>query len=306
MPKIQDKTRSWLISVLKFALVSSGCVYIIFAFKNQSFSFSQESFDSMSLLSIALTLSILSFLNWFGEIKKWQILIQKSQFKNASKETLIAHGLSIFTPQKLGEFGGKCMFYSKKESLKIISLTGLGQMAQLFTTIAFGVLGLILLSTKLDLESILNLQWLWIFVFFLSFFFISPIRKVGRKIFADIPAIEDHIKFKVLAWSVFRYLIFSHQFVFLIWNLGIEINYFDAFWGMSLVYLVSSIIPIFAITDTLVKGSVCLTIFTILGYNSPEILFVIFLMWIFNTVIPASIGYIWMFKWHPKLFTQNI
>lgn len=63
--------------------------------------------------NIALVL-LFSFLNWFFEILKWQVLKRKlkhiSLFESA-KQVLTAHTTSIFTPFKIGEYGTKTLFF---------------------------------------------------------------------------------------------------------------------------------------------------------------------------------------------------
>ena len=104
---------------------------------------------------------------------------------------------------------------------------------------------------------------------------------------------------------MFRYFIFLHQFVLLIVFFATQIPYYEMLICIFSIYLLASIIPIFSIADALIKGSIALTIFSFFGHNNPEILIIVFFMWISNVIIPALLGYMLLLKWQPKLWLQN-
>ena len=56
------------------------------------------------------------------------------------------------------------------------------------------------------------------------------------------------------------------------------------------MYLLASVIPSIFIFDVLIKGSVAMYIFTIVGVNEFTILSIVLLMWILNFVLPSILG----------------
>ena len=103
----------------------------------------------------------------------------------------------------------------------------------------------------------------------------------------DIP-IKNHLT--TIAYSIIRYLIFSFQFYYLLYLFGVDITYFNAMIVITTMYLLSSIVPTIFVFDVVVKGSIALYLFNIVGVNDLTILSVITLMWMLNFVLPSVFG----------------
>jgi hypothetical protein len=264
-----------------------------------------NTFSVQKATLVCLVLLVLSILNWLGEIKKWQVLVGSISFFEASKETLIAHSLSLFTPNKIGEYGGKILFYAKTKRTEIVGLTSLGHLSQLFATLVFGSFGLLLLFSQIDVMTMFSIKWTWAFLIIPLIFLVKPIRIQIKKIINVLNNVKTGKKFQVISLSFFRYLIFSHQFCFLLWFFEINISYMQGFGAISIVYVVASVIPVFALADAILKGSVALTIFSFIGFAEPSILVIVFFMWMSNVMLPAFLGYVWMLKWQPKLLMSK-
>lgn len=102
----------------------------------------------------------------------------------------------------------------------------------------------------------------------------------------------------IFGLSLLRYVIFSHQFYFLLIVFDVEISYWLALQAIAGMYLISSMIPMLSLFDFVVKGSVAVTIFSLLGVSPLIILTITTLMWILNFVLPAILGsyYVLTFK----------
>ena len=112
----------------------------------------------------------------------------------------------------------------------------------------------------------------------------------GAEVVESIKNISKWIHFKNLLYSLLRYLIFSFQFFFLLQIFGVDVFYVNAMIVITSMYLLSSIIPSLAIFDVVVKGSMALYLFGIVGVNDLTVLSIITLMWILNFAIPALVG----------------
>jgi hypothetical protein len=308
MPKIQDISRSKLIWGFKFLVICLGLAYIILYFNSISKSdfliFKQ--FSLLEIFVLMLVLGLLSMGNWFGEFKKWQVLVADISFKTSAKQSLIAHSLALFTPQKLGEYGGKCLFYTKTERSKIMALTAIGHLTQMLATLIFGSLGMLLLFSQVDIEQLLSFKWSWSFLILPLLLLIKPIRQEFKRIINVFRKVDMVLFKRAFYWSLLRYVCFAHQFLILLWIFGIHISYFEGIAAISIVYFIASVLPVFAIADPLVKGSLALTVFGLLGFLDSAILVVVVLMWITNTLFPALLGYIWMCSWRPQLFESKL
>ena len=102
--------------------------------------------------------------------------------------------------------------------------------------------------------------------------------------------ISRRVIFTNMVLALLRYLIFSHQFYFLINLFNPQISYLEIMMGITTVYLISSIIPMLFIFDVVVKSGIAVWVFGYLGLNELAIVTTITLMWILNFVIPSIFG----------------
>ena len=301
------KTKQFLLALIKLSIVV-GAFYLIyrklamndaldlrdfkdFLYQNNLFSFQNIFF-----------LLILSTFNWFLEILKWQNLvsfISSISFKNATEQSLSALTVSLLTPNRIGDYGAKAMYYPKPIRKKIMLLNLIGNMMQMSVTIIFGIIGLLFFVFYYSLE----LDYFKIsIVLILMLAFLLLVRyslKKGRfevkgfslpKIFKFLQTISAEIGLKTMIYSIFRYLVFSFQFYFLLQIFGVTIDYFTAMMVITTMYLLSSVIPSIFIFDVVIKGSVAVYLFSMLGVNDWTILYIVTLMWLLNFVVPSIIG----------------
>ncbi len=314
MPKIQDKMRQKLILGLKYFVMLVGFAFMVWSIQSSKTEFSLLSKHwqtrPQSIVWAILILISGSILNWFGEVKKWQKLVEHISFIEALKQSLIGHCLSLFTPNKWGEYGGKCLFYRKEQSSKIIALTGLGHLSQLTMTLGFGTLGVLLIYKNFDLFEVFQLKWSWLIL--LSFLLIGialsfkVIRQELWLILLQFKNIKPKKITTALYWSGFRYVIFAHQFLFLLWCFDADVGYVSGLGVISSVYILSSIVPVLAVGDALIKGSVAVVLMSFVGVSVSAVLLTVFLMWISNVLLPSGFGYFWLWSWQPAYLKSNV
>lgn len=249
-----------------------------------------------------LFLLFLTIFNWFFEILKWKYLvstIKEISFKNALEQSLGALTASLFTPNRIGEYGAKVIYYTSLFRKKIVLLNLLGNISQMCVTLFFGVIGLSFFVTIYDVD----IDYFKILSFFIILLLIFGFADYGIKkstftikgvtlerifkFIRDLP-LKSHIL--TLVFSVLRYMIFSFQFYYLLIIFGIDISYFEAMTVIASMYLLTSIIPSVFIFDVIIKGSVGVFLFSIIGINELTILSVITLMWLLNFVLPSLFG----------------
>ena len=251
---------------------------------------------------------VLTFFNWFFEILKWQNLvsiIKKISFAEASKQSLAALTASLFTPNRIGDYAAKAIYFDKPLRKRILLLNLLSNMAQMSTTILFGCIGAIIFMNTYGLDisriKVMRLLTIIVIVSFLSIFGIKQFKIRGFEIkkitdFIKNISFEHHIK--NILFSLIRYLIFSFQFYFLLQIFGVDVYYFNAMIVITTMYLMSSVIPTLFIFDVIVKGSIALYLFDIVGVNNLTILSIITLMWLLNFVLPSIFGSFYVLKFN--------
>lgn len=311
MYNILQKYKHFIFLPLKIAIVI-GAFYFIFQqlATNELLSFSQlkEQINMLFGNNIWLLLLLLLFtdVNWFLEIFKWKTLASRERkitFFEAYEQSLASLTVSIITPNRIGEYSAKAIFFEKKLRKKVMVLNLVGNLSQLAVTVFFGILGILFLSFYFEVEMFsFNAPRFFLILSVLLLLFLIGINagitkkltELTHKIFNYSKELPLEIQLKTLAYSIFRYLVFSHQFYFLLRLFEVEADYFTLMNLIFSTYFIASIIPGLAIFDWLIKGSVAVFIFSFINVNPLTIVTVTTFMWLLNFAIPALIGSIFV------------
>lgn len=270
--------------------------------------FSQVLKDS-SIFSPLILLSLLTFtlLNWSVEIIKWKILtntIQRTSWKETLQQSLASLTFSLITPNRIGEYGVKALYFQKEQRKKVVVLNFIGNFHQLVVTLILGTIGVVLLrfefasllpkNFKVVLYVVSSLVGITAFILFFS----KRLLKWRKKQWKQLDFITKKLNFYIFNLSLLRYLIFSHQFYFLLLLFDVSISYGTALQIITSMYLIASIIPMLSLFDFVLKGSVAVTLFSLLNVSPLIVLTITTLMWLFNFVLPALLGsyYVLTFK----------
>jgi hypothetical protein len=233
---------------------------------------------------------------------KWQKLVQivqKISFKDALEQSLGGLTASLVTPNRIGDYGAKVMYYTNRFKGKIVLLNLVGNISQMTITTVFGVIGLTIFinfyQVDINYYRVTRFVFILLIIAILSFFGVKHRRfKVKGHSYVDlidfIKSITINVKAKTLVFSLIRYLIFSFQFYFFLSVFGVAIDYLDAMVVITSMYFLASIIPSISIFDVVIKGSVAVFLFSFLKINELTILTIITSMWLLNFVIPSVFG----------------
>ena len=136
--------------ILKIGIVAFA---LFFLYEQLTAKSNVEQFNSNVIINqiqqhyITLVMIVLMmFLNWFLEALKWQFLISKiEQISIIRSIRAIFSGITVsaFTPNRVGEYGGRVFCLEKADRIQAVLITVIGSMAQLVTTIFFGCMGLL-------------------------------------------------------------------------------------------------------------------------------------------------------------------
>ena len=95
----------------------------------------------MPVVNISLVV-LMMLLNWFLESLKWRFLISKIErvtIKRSVRAIFSGITVSAFTPNRVGEYAGRVFCLDKGDRIQAVLITVIGSMAQLITTIVFGL-----------------------------------------------------------------------------------------------------------------------------------------------------------------------
>ena len=246
-------------------------------------------------------LVVLTILNWYFEILKWQTLsshVRDNSYRRAMRESLASFTAAIFTPSRIGEYGAKCLYYTRAAWRKIIFLNFLGNTAQLFATYFFGIAGLLFLITTLDLAlpvfNIILVSGL-LFAPFILYFVMKKfkIRLKGysiKRLEESFHNVAEEIRWKTLIYASIRFLIFTHQFYFLLLQFKVDVSYPLLIAAVFSTYILASIIPTMIIFDAFIKGGFAVWIFGLLQVPQIIVLSIVLTVWILNFGLPGLAG----------------
>ena len=300
------KAKQYIYFILKLTVVILA-IYLIYHRLSTNLTFNGVSFYELIKQKITpfyiIILLIYSFINRFLEIIKWQNLvgfIKKISIYEATKQVMAALTSGILTPNNLGEYAGKALFFKKEKTKIIIFLNLVCNGIQMVLTVLFGVLALIYLKYyQLSLIVVLCLLALLFVVYFTKNITLKgfSLKKIGLKL-NEIPN-KIHQKNAIL--GLCRYLVFSHQYYFLFKIFNVSVPYFTLMAAIAAMYFLASSLPSFQFLDFAVKGSVGILLFSPLSINEWVVAFISMLMWLLNIAIPVLVGTYFVFQYKPKL-----
>jgi hypothetical protein len=312
MISIPHKAKQFLVLLIKLLIVG-GAFYFIYNQLANNDKLDWEKFiilfkKNQSVAGISFIL-LLSILNRFFEILKWQNLVSylhEISLPDATKQVLGALTAGLFTPNGVGEYAGKALFFDKKSTKNIIFLNLICNGIQMILSVVFGIFGLLYFNAQYNVITIKTVAILFglFFLLCLVTFLLKKITIKGysiEKLIHKINEIPKSIHQKNMFLAICRYLVFSHQYYFLFLAFDVDLPYLTLMATIASVYFLASSLPTFQFLDFAVKGSVAVYFFGILDVNEWIVIFISTLMWFLNVVLPVVIGSYYVMNFKTKI-----
>ena len=267
--------------------------------------------------SLIFIVVLMMFINWMLESLKWKFMIRKIEaisFFTSLRAIFSGITVSSFTPNRIGEYGGRVFCLEKSDRIQAVFITILCSMAQLLTTIIFGSFAFFILHeqfledqyfiieiSRFSLLVLFVLNILFVLAYFNVAFLINFLLKFSffnflRQYINVISLFNFKDLLVTFLYSVFRYLVFSTQFLILLHVFSVDISLYDAILSVMLVFFFITLTPTITIAEIGVRGSMALLVFLKFSPNVIGILSSTFLLWIINLIIPAIIGSFFIFS----------
>ena len=323
LPKL-NKTSNILIRIAIVVLVYTYIYYQIFY--KRDFHVMLSLLDNMTedreFLPLFFCASVLMLGNLFIEAKKWQYLVSHSErvsMLTSIKAVFTGLSVSVFTPNRVGEFFGRIFFLKKTEPIEGIFMTVIGSISQLLVTIVVGSISLTFFlpvyysptdfPTELLMGALYVVGFLANVIFLGLYFNISFITTLSKRVFKpEWKHLNHYIEIfsayktiellKVFGLSLIRYLVFSTQFYLFLLAFDVPLPLNEAMMLIPVIYLVTTSIPTIALSELGVRGSV--SVFFIGVFMAGNFMSVrdiqlrVFAastsIWLINIAIPAIIG----------------
>jgi hypothetical protein len=302
---ISNKTKQYLTLIIKLTIVF-GAFYFIYDKLAHDDKLSWTQFSGIVkhkfTLSWLIFMLVFSVLNRFLEILKWKNLVEvvdRISLYTATKQVLAGVTAGLFTPNGIGEYAGKALYFPKNETKRVLFLNVICNGIQLIIAVLFGLIGLLYLGYTLYFIVLVTI------VFFIGVFIFltknANIKGYSIKLFLEkIGEIPKKIHRKNILLALARYITFSHQYYFLFMLFGVKIDYFTLMATITAVYFIASSLPSFQFLDFVVKGSVAIWFFNKLHIDDYVVLFISTFMWLANVVLPVLIGSYFVLIFKPK------
>ena len=124
---------------------------------------------------------------------------------------------------------------------------------------------------------------------------LPPLSKFAKHI-AVLEELNFMILLRVLNLSITRYFIFVSQYILMIKLLQVDVTVWQAFWLITVVFLVMALVPTIALAEIGIRGKVSVQIFGLFSANNIGIVAASVGIWAINLVIPALIGSLLILK----------
>jgi hypothetical protein len=254
--------------------------------------------------------------NWGIEARKWQLAMRPDggiSFKDAFRAVFTGVTMASFTPNRMGEYLGRILYVKEGRRVAAISLTMICSVAQLLVTLVLGAGGLIYLFPLLHQRSLAGhprLEWglpltltvigaILLGLGLLYFQFPRLARQLARipwirRLGAFIKVLENfdrNILLRILFLSFVRYIVFIVQYSLVFPVFSVSLGFGQAWWGMSVVFLIMAVVPTFTfLTELGLRWGASIQVLELFNTNTIGIFAASFAIWLINLVIPALIG----------------
>ena len=246
--------------------------------------------------------------NWLIESVKWKLLTNDfypQSFMLCARGVLSGIAISFFTPNRSGDFAGRILHLPASERINGAVHSLAGSIAQLLITLTAGIVALVIVFEKIFEINELFSSFIYIvlplaLIAFHVLFFRIPMFgnylshiKLNYKWIEKVSAIKNISRIlllKVYALSMLRYFVFTLQFWILLQSFG---DMYSGWLPLALImisFLFISVIPSFALSEIGIRGSVCIFLFSAVGYNGTDALVISVAIWMINVVLPAIAG----------------
>ena len=270
----------------------------------------RQSFHSPLVWNI-VAVFILMIVNWSIEAIKWKIAVRPVQqvgFLKAFRAVLSGVSFSVSMPNRVGEYLGRVLYMDEGNRLKTISITIVASISQLIITLLMGCTGWLFMRSAIEEKQLVSSIWfqvilygmmaativLTLFYFRLSWIIKWVDRLPGNSRFAYlVRALEDFsatLLLRILSLSALRFVVFIIQYYMLFRLFDVDISWWQAFWAVSVSFVVMAVLPSITLIEPVQRGTVMVMILNLYSLNTLGIGFAATGIWLINLIIPAGIG----------------
>ncbi|MFQ5448108.1 MAG: lysylphosphatidylglycerol synthase domain-containing protein [Saprospiraceae bacterium] len=273
-------------------------------------------YNGSNLGWLALALALVP-LNLALEALKFRQLIRNftdSPFRTILRAVLAGVTIAIFTPNRVGEYGGRILFLPPEHNWKAVIATMVGSLSQLLVLLTAGLFGIAWFSARfLEMEPYslpLMLCLGTAFIALLAFLFfnidvvvplakrIPYIHKLGRYL-RHLKVLQNYTTAELsgaLGYAFMRYLTYCTQYYLLLRFYDIPVDWWTGMAGIASIFFVQASIPLPPVTGLLARGEIALFTWGFFSEDKLGILSATFTLFVINVAVPALVGLVFVVR----------
>jgi len=240
---------------------------------------------------------------------KWRTMVRnfypETTLKSAIEAVLAGMTTGIFTPNRIGEYGGRIFLLPPGRRVEAVVLMFVDRICQMMVTLwmgAFAFLGYIYWKTEWPMHLriwgavgvvVVSIAMIWLaFARKPMIRILSRFRhyKYLRIAHSTLEQLNPGLLGKVLLLSAIRYGVFTLQFVLLLYAYGYTQGVGLAIWMIVLMYLFKSFVPSIALSELGIRETIAIAVMGEFGVPSEVAFNATFLLYLYNLALPSVLG----------------
>jgi len=317
---LTDNTKKKANLIIKLGILLFAVVIIVYKLNNKAhlidFGNLIAGLPTSRVYLILALVFLLMLVNWILEAFKWKFLVESIQpisIWGAIESVFCGLTLAVFTPNRIGEYGGRVFFLAPRKRVFGAIAMGVGAIGQMVVTNVLGSVAILWFIEKHVQVSVPTYSGILIFaiiycLFFLLLFFnirlllnilvrIAFLQKL-KKFFKVLACYRKKKLFRVFIYSVLRFIVFTSQYCLIITLLIPEIDFFSMIMMVWILFFVQSALPSLDLFDVGVRALTATYFFSFITENEVAIIAATASIWLVNLIIPAILGCLFVFKFN--------
>jgi len=266
------------------------------------------------IILVMTTVVLLMLLNWGLEALKWRRLIsgvEKISIWRSIESVFCGLTWAVFTPNRIGEYGGRVFFLSPKRRIVGVVAMAVGNIGQMVLTNVFGAIALCIFIYKfVGIDYRLFYALVILSVMFCSFFIVfyfnikwlngilvsMRFTRKYKKFYGILARYQKRELLNILLFCLARYIVFSTQYFILFYWLIPELHYLNILMMVSILFFVQSTLPSLDLFDIGVRSVTASYFFGFITDQNIAVIACTAGIWLINIIIPAILGTYFVFK----------
>ena len=249
--------------------------------------------------------------NFYFEILKWNLLIRKCyplSFKKASRAVFSGLTMAMLTPNRIGEMFSRVFVLPKDKRMIGIGYSGVNSLSQMIIVQVFGLVGMGLLLLVFPFQdnsphpftywviAISIISGLLLVLLFMNLNWINKLLKILHMdqkypgLSQAFESLTTRDKWQSLGLSFAKYAVFNVQFFLLLMYFGVDVSLSIGLPAIMTIFLLLNFLPVIAIGEAGIRGSVTLLILGLFSEAELGILVASLFLWLLNVAGPALAG----------------